>query len=308
MAVFTWFLVLLVGAPVAVAAATPWVDCSDCPAMIAVPPGEFWMGSTDEETMREQEPAQFARWEKPRHRVTIAYRFAVGRYEVTRGQYAAFVAATRYPAGPCSAWDFSANAWDTSPQRTWRDPGFPQTDSHPVVCVSWDDARAYADWLAETTGKPYRLLTEAEWEYAARAGTQSIRFWGDDKNAACEHASVYDYDSIEGQGKSPRAERFHQCRDGFVYTAPGGSFQSNPFGLYDMLGNVYEWLQDCFMDSYAGAPDDGSPQLAGPCTQRTLRGGSFTSTPRNVRSAWRERDEPDFRYDGIGFRIGLTLD
>jgi formylglycine-generating enzyme required for sulfatase activity len=174
-------------------------DCADCLAMVAIPPGSFMMGSTDAETVAENEPAQFAAWEKPRHRVTIAYLFALGRTEVTVAQYAAFVAARgERPGAGCAEWDFARNQWDKNPARTWRDPMHPSGDDHPVVCVDWADAKAYVAWLADRTGKPYRLATEAEWEYAARAGTETARFWGDDRHAACAYANVYDLDGKEG--------------------------------------------------------------------------------------------------------------
>ena len=161
---------------------------------------------------------------------------------------------------------------------------------------------------AKTTHKPYRLLTESEWEYAARAGTTSFRYWGDDKNDGCAYANVYDLDALKGLSQNPpNPDRYTVCHDGHVRSAPVGSFKPNAFGLHDMIGNVFEWLEDCFHENYEGAPSDGSAWIAGACEQRAARGGSWSSAPRNLRSAWRERDRPDFRYDGIGFRVGLTI-
>ena len=176
-----------------------------------------------------------------------------------------------------------------------------------MVCVDWSDAKAYVASLAAKTGKPYRLATEAEWEYAARVGTMTARYWGDDRHAACAYANVYDLDGIAGWGEARSTERYSNCRDGYVFTAPVASFLPYAFGIHDMIGNVFEWLEDCFHDSYDGAPADGSAWVAGTCTQRSARGESWSSTPRNLRAGWRERDEPDFRYVGIGFRVSATL-
>jgi formylglycine-generating enzyme required for sulfatase activity len=154
-----------------------------------------------------------------------------------------------------------------------------------VVCVSWDDAKAYVAWLSEKTKKAFRLATEAEWEYAARGGGQGARPWGNDPNRACDYANVAD--------KSFKSKylttTIHDCDDGFIYTAPVGSKKPNAFGLYDMMGNAWEWNEDCWYANYDGAPKDGSAWTAGDCSQRVSRGGSWGSRPRFVRSALRER-------------------
>jgi formylglycine-generating enzyme required for sulfatase activity len=202
------------------------------------------------------------------------------------------------------------------PGRSWRDPGFDQTsDRYPAVCVSWNDAKAFIRWLSRKTGKTYRLPTEAEWEYAARAGTRTARYWGDDPNQACVHENVADRSTYEtGFSRQSRktwsrpSGRRHDCDDGRYLIAPVGSYRANGFGLYDMLGNVWEWTEDCGNASYTGAPADGSAWLTGDCSRRVLRGSSWTSEPRYARSANRARDPSDYRSTGIGFRLARTLE
>jgi formylglycine-generating enzyme required for sulfatase activity len=284
-------------------------DCADCPEMIALAPGQFLMGSTAEETVAEKEPEKYAKWEQPQHAVTIGQGFAVGKYEITRAEFAAFAAEANLPPNDgCFGFSFETQKWDKHAARTWANPGFAQTERHPVVCVAWPDAKAYAAWLSRKTGKPYRLLTEAEWEYATRAGTTTYRFWGNGRDAACRYGNVFDQDYAAATNNAEKPERFFRCSDGHRESSPVGSFAANPWGLHDTTANAWEWVEDCFHESYAGAPNDGSAWVAGECLQRGIRGGSWTSTPRNVRSAWRERDTPDFRYDNLGFRIARDLD
>ncbi|MEZ5904021.1 MAG: formylglycine-generating enzyme family protein [Geminicoccaceae bacterium] len=223
--------------------------------------------------------------EGPEHRVTIPQHFAIGVHEVTRGQFGAFVEATGYhPGDGCYIWENAA--WQLKDIMSWRWPGFTQTDDQPVVCVSWDDAAAYAEWLADETLEPYRLLSEAEWEYAARAGTRTRYWWGDDID--------------------DRRANFGNTKGG---TTPVGAFAANAFGLLDVQGNAGEWVNDCYHDSYdiAGRPDDGSAWTSGDCSRRVLRGGSWFDGPRAQRSAYRDGNEPDYRVVGGGFRVGRTL-
>ena len=188
--------------------------------------------------------------------------------------------------------------------RSWRDPGFSQTGSHPVTCISFGDAEAYLEWLSAKTGKTYRLLTEAEWEYAARAGTTTRFSFGDNEKELCRHGNGADLAarrSIAGLGQSAA------CSDGYAYTAPGGTFLPNAFGLYDMHGNVRQWTQDCGHVGYAGAPTDGSAWISADCTTRIQRGGSWGYRPANLRSAYRDAIEPTLRRSFTGFRIARTL-
>jgi formylglycine-generating enzyme len=290
------------------AAQETFKDCSECPVMVKVPPGTFMMGSSSSETTREAVPGQKAMWERPTHSVTIRSEFALGRYSVTRGEFAAFVRETAYnpPAG-CYVWNAKAGRLTLDRKGSWRNPGFAQTDRHPVVCVSFEDAQHYLQWLTTKTGKPYRLPSEAEWEYAARAGTTTARFWGDGRDRACDFANVADFTTAEALHWKKDPNEVFQCRDGYVYTAPVGSFRPNPFGLYDMLGNVWQWLADCLHYNYSGAPSDGSAWTSGKCEYRVERGASWNFEPQEIRSANRHGNEPTSRSANKGFRVARSL-
>ena len=207
-ALFAWFAVSVFSAGAwaqTPAAGTVFRECTDCPEMVVLPSGSFTMGSPGHETGRDDD-------EGPQRVVTLARPFALGRYELTRGQFAAFVAASGYQSQGGNCWYRNADEGkykDDDASLTWRNPGFSQNDGHPVVCVSWNDAKAYADWLASKTGKPYRLPSEAEWEYAARAGSANSRPWGDDPNQACRHANIADptFVRVVPPGKGKGAER-----------------------------------------------------------------------------------------------------
>ncbi len=273
-------------------------DCADCPEMVVVPPGSFLMGSPEWEAYRKGN-------EGPQHRVTIVRPLAVGRYEVTRGQFAEFVRDTGYDAGNrCRVWE---KKWQWKDGSNWRSPGFPQTDDHPVVCVNWQAAKAYAAWLSRKTGHRYRLLTEAEWEYAARAGTTASRHWGDDPVVACRFANVRDQASKRANDfKSGHAE----CDDGHTKTAPVGSYRANPFGLHDMIGNVWEAVADCY-DEQAYGTHGSYPEMVGgwdeSCTRRVIRGGGWNSEAPYYRSARRSRIDPTRPVFATGFRVARTL-
>jgi formylglycine-generating enzyme required for sulfatase activity len=296
---------------------TVFRDCSDCPQMVVIPAGEFTMGSPASETGRFDH-------EGPQRAVRIQP-FALGRNEVTFAEFERFAAEAGYKTEAertvgkqgCFGFDFSerlARKEDWQPRNNWRDPGFDRTTNRdPVVCVSWNDAKAYIRWLTTKTGKIYRLPTEAEWEYAARAGTKSARYWGDDPNQACVHENVADRSTHEA-GTAPKrtwswpSGRRHECDDGRYLTAPVGSYRANGFGLYDMLGNVGEWTEDCWTASYKGAPADDSAWLTGDCSRRVVRGGSWIQEPRYARSANRTGDPSDFRRTVLGFRLARTLE
>ncbi len=254
-------------------------DCPECPEMVVVPAGSFTMGSPSSEKGRRV-------FEGPQHRVTIREPFAVGKYEVTFAEWDACVA-----AGGCGGYRPDDRGWGRG--------------QRPVIHVSWDDAKAYVRWLSRKTGERYRLLSEAEWEYAARAGTRTSRYWGDDDWAQCDHANGYD--------RTAKAEldydREHApCRDGSVYTSRVGSYGENGYGLSDMLGNVDEWVEDCWHGSYAGAPSDGSAWVSGgDCGLRVLRGGSWLNFPSFLRSALRHGYSFVFRFTYLGFRVSRTL-
>lgn len=270
-------------------------DCDNCPQMLVIPAGSFQMGSPDAEPGCDDD-------EGPLHRVTIRIPFALAKTEITRAQFGLFVAATGYATGDeCD--DSRAERF----RRNWRNPGYAQELDHPVSCINWDDARAYVDWLAKRTGKPYRLPSEAEWEYAARAGTTGDRFWGDSADLACAYANVADR-TAKRQLSAAADWTIHDCTDGHAYSAPVASFRPNAFGLYDMIGNVAEWTEDCSNDGYEGAPNDGSAWTAGDCDRRMLRGGSWSDGPRSARAANRVRVVRKVRNALIiGFRPAIAL-
>ncbi len=277
-------------------------ECDKCAEMVVVPAGSFTMGSPASEKDRRDN-------EGPQHVVTIARPFAVGRFQVTVEQFAAFVAETGHDVGS-RCWTFENGKAEERQGRSWRNPGFAQADTHPAVCLSWDDATAYVDWMSRKTGKTYRLLSEAEWEYAARARTEPgayPRYWfGNEEKDLCRYGNGADQ---EAKSKISGASGWTiaPCNDGHAYTAPTGSFPANDFGLYDMAGNVWQWTADCWNESYKGAPSDGSAWVAGDCGRRVLRGGSWINNPRVLRAANRDRNTAGLRYCFNGFQLGRTL-
>jgi formylglycine-generating enzyme required for sulfatase activity len=273
-------------------------ECALCPVMVVVPEGTFAMGSPADEKPRDAN-------EGPQHQVRIGARFALGKFEVSVGQFAAFIADTGYATGDaCDVWRDGKFA--ERPGYSWRNPGFAQSPAHPVACASWDDAKAYAAWLSRKTGKAYRLPSEAEWEYAARAGTTTRFHFGDDISDYCRYGNGADKAAAAGV---PGADGWTvlPCSDGHPYTAPIGSFGPNAFGLYDTLGNVFEWVEDCWHDGYTGAPADGSAWTTGDCKVRVQRGGAWGYPPDYLRTAVRGRQGQGYRYVNAGMRIARML-
>jgi len=266
-------------------------DADFAPEMVVVPAGSFLMGSPESEEGRNK-------GEGPQHEVTIPQPFAVGQFAVTRAQFEAFVSATGHRTDG-GAYVWSGSEWKLDASKSWRDPGFTQTNDHPVVCVSWDDAQAYVKWLSAKTGKSYRLLSEAEWEYAARAGTTGpFSFEGPITPDKANYDGNYTY------AGSPKGEYRQR-------TVPVDSFQPNPWGLYQVHGNVREWVEDCWNESYSDKPDSlkasGEAWTTGDCDRRVLRGGSWVSYPQYLRSAYRNRYLRVFRININGFRLARTL-
>ena len=253
--------------------------------MVVVPSGSFRMGSPSSEQGRFGD-------EGPMREVTIGSPFALGVHEVTVAEFGHFVDETGHSTGD-SCW-LGDGEGGVRERRGWRNPGFGQGGAHPVVCVSWHDARAYVAWLSGTTGERYRLPSEAEWEYAARAGTTTPFHTGE--TISTDQAN-YDGNYLYGSGRKG------------VYrekTVPVGVFAPNAWGLHDMHGNVAEWVEDCWKGSYAGVPSDGSAWESGDCSLRFTRGGSWYNVPRNLRSASRGRyiiGNDSFP----GFRVARTL-
>ena len=277
----------------------------DRPDMVPIYPGTFWSGSLPAETSRAGADAHYAAREQPRIRVHIAYGFAIGRTEVTVGQYAAFVRATNRHVEPgCTTIaDGHANTWALNPTLDWAHPGFAQSDRHPVVCVDLADAEAYTDWLSSVTGDHYRLPSSEEWEYAARGGRKGAGWWHRPSDI-CRWGNVSDLARARAQnGGDADPVRFVPCDDGQVFTAPVASYRANPFGLYDMIGNVWEWTADCLDPSQTGAPTDGSARTSGDCASHVDRGASWTNSPRFVRLASRHADLVGARNTVLGFRV-----
>ena len=272
-----------------------------CPEMIVLPAGTFVMGSPDGKTaiigldgkpmpdLIPPEEGGRRNNEGPQHEVTISKPFAVSKYEVTWDDWEACVAMRGCDGAPTG------------------DQGFGR-GRKPVINVSWDQAKAYAAWLSRMMGQDYRLLSEAEWEYAARgvvsSSTRSPRYpWGDDDTDICKHANLADI-SFHNSGYTSDSA---QCDDGQAATSEVGQYPANLFGLYDMHGNVWEWVEDCYVENYDGAPADGTARTSTDCSSRVLRGGSWGFNPQYLRSALRNRNAPSNRYNNIGFRLARTL-
>ncbi len=284
---------------------TKFRECPHCPTMVVVPPGVFTMGSPSEEAGR------FTN-EGPQHAVTVGRPFAMSVYDVTVGEYRRFAKASgRVVANDCRIYDPSF----IEPQlvrvqgKNWTRPNFAQTDRDPVVCVAFDDARAYVGWLNGMVGRhgpghkdgtgPYRLPSEAEWEYAARAGSLTPFYWG----------SVMRRSDANYGPDEPAFAPVAKGPDRWGYTSPVGSFPANPFGLYDMAGNVWQFTADCWSATYDGAPVDGSPRAGDKCGERAVRGGSWFKPPAGERSAKRgEGTVSDLKGSSeIGFRVVRDL-
>jgi formylglycine-generating enzyme required for sulfatase activity len=272
--------------------------------MVVVPKGRFTMGVAAGEEEPLKLPDRYTGHSVPQHVVTIRHKFAIGKFDVTREEYALFVAETHRPdPDSCITVNASGTGFITA-NGNWHAPGFPQTGRDPVVCVSPDDAQAYVVWLSAKTGHVYRLPTEAEWEYAARAGTTTARYGSDDPAELCRYTNLAGLDfSDQHAGASVALP----CRDGYAFTSPVGSFPPNQFGLYDMLGNVLNWTEDCWNVNYSGAPTDGTAWLTGDCSRRVARGGSWDMDLRAARSAMRRALPTSLHHTTFGFRVARTL-
>ncbi len=280
-------------------------DCPKCPEMVAVPSGTFRMGADHVEAMQFGE----MRTEGPVRTVTIRKPFAAGKFEVTNAEFGAFIAATGYvPSQRCQTW--SDNKYHDG--LNWRDPDYGRLPApqEPVVCVTWLDAKAYVAWLAKTTGKPYRLLSEAEWEFAARGGVYGKWPWGDKDADICANANILDASGMKeprSVGSRGNAEA-DACEDHFVLVSPVGKFKPNAYGLYDMIGNVWEWVEDCSVLPYPTTPLDGTAvEVQGECKLRSIRGGSWRTRLSRQSITFRGRD-PELQASQIfGFRVGRDL-
>jgi formylglycine-generating enzyme required for sulfatase activity len=255
-------------------------DCAECPELLEVPAGQFLMGSPTGEVGRDDD-------EGPQHTVTIARPFAVGKYEVTFDEWDACVA-----VGGCAR--VADDGWGRG--------------QRPAIRVSYEQAIGYTRWLSKKTGKPYRLLSEAEWEYAARAGSRTAYIWGATADRACEFENGAD--AALGRQKPEGWKNewgLLACDDGQARTAPVGAFNPNAFGLHDVSGNLSEWVEDCYNTSYEGAPTDGRVWTTADCPRRVIRGGNWSHSAVGVRSANRNGDPPSLRNMIVGFRVARTL-
>jgi formylglycine-generating enzyme required for sulfatase activity len=240
--------------------------------MVEIPAGTFQMGDDSKSAAVEEGPV---------HSVNVPA-FAIGQFEITFDQFDAFAKVTHRDLPNDEGWGRGAR---------------------PVINVNWQDAIAYTAWLSEETGKAYRLPTEADWEYAARAGTKGATSWGSRQSKQCTFANGADITAQQEE----LAWTIAPCDDGYYRTAPVGSFKSNPFGLHDMLGNVLEWTADCWNDNYEGAPTDGSAWTTGQCDRRVLRGGAWNNSPAFLRSAKRETNAITSRLRLHGFRVARDI-
>jgi formylglycine-generating enzyme required for sulfatase activity len=275
------------------------------PAMVVIPTGSFRMGApADEEDHTDAE--------MPQHTVTISKGFAMARTAVTVGEFREFVRASGYvpdsiKLGGASVYDERSGTLRDDSDATWQDDyaGRKADDKLPVVNVSWNDAKAYADWLGQRTGKAYRLPSEAEFEYALRGGTSTRYWWGDGM-------PTRPVENLTGSGDRSHSGRrwshaFRNYRDGYWGPAPVMSFAANPFGLYDINGNVSEWAQDCWHDNYVRAPNDGSAWVNPGCRSHVVRGGSWGSSPDQVDSSYRQGADGSLRSGRVGFRVVREL-
>ncbi len=302
-AIVIWVLCGIAVTPTTAQTTDSFRDCRDCPEMVAIPAGEFVMGSSQADTERAVQEAfiifrpEVRGWlnsEHPQHKVKIKSPFFLGRYPITRGEYAAFVSKTGYSGSTICILE---NKRGRRGQGDWRSPGIPQSDRDPVVCVGWNDVQAYVAWLnvklrqqnPNNTKELYRLPSEAEWEYAARAGTQTARWWGD---AIGENKA-----NCSGCGSQWDGKR----------TAPVGSFRPNPFGLFDMLDNASQWVSDCWNESYDGAPTNGETWATGICERHVARGGDWHNQSWHVRAAHRVGLEAIPR-NSLSFRVAKSTE
>ncbi|NUG51866.1 formylglycine-generating enzyme family protein [Acinetobacter lactucae] len=270
-------------------------DCSDsfCPEMTVIPAGSFLMGGNINEQEQQNVPAQSRPYELPQHLVQVEKPFAMSTYETTIAEFQAFQKETGWEVEGCRNWETRNgvfNMWyrdDLNPNNS----GMNQTSQDPVVCVRREDGREFAKWLSKKTGQTYRLPTEVEWEYAARAGTTTAYYWGDDLNLdqACKYANVLDPSTAAALPQTSGWSLF-KCTDGYAFTSPVGKFLPNNFGLYDMSANAREWVDDCWHSNYENAPSVNrrwGEENNGQCNFPVLRGGAWIYNTYNVRTAYR---------------------
>ncbi|MDX2141803.1 MAG: SUMF1/EgtB/PvdO family nonheme iron enzyme [Rhodospirillaceae bacterium] len=277
-------------------------DCPTCPPLVVVPAGKFIMGTPKSQVANNETG------EAPPVPMEIPKAFLLGRTEVTRAEFEVYASETKFePKVLCRVYSKTKGRYDDDPNRSWKRPGVPERPqpNHPISCVDWHESKAYIAWLAKKTGKPYRLPTEAEWEYAARAGSQALYPWGPESGQACKYANVYDITTLR---QIPLAWPHAMCMDGFVDIAPVGSLKPNAFGLYDMIGNVWEWAEDCATKSHVGRPKDGSAWVwQGGCKRVIQRGGGWFTSIERARPGYHGDATAKDHFDFGGFRVARDL-
>jgi formylglycine-generating enzyme required for sulfatase activity len=260
-------------------------DCPHCPELVGLPAGLALLGSLPDEKGREPD-------EGPVQKVQVKA-FAIAKYEVTKAQWRVFVQQSGHPiSSECLTW--AGDGFDKPPQLSWQDTGFMQTDNHPVVCVSWQDAKAYTQWLSKTAAQPYRLPTEMEWEYAAKAGQGLVTFPWPSNESPCNRANFAD----QSLAILHPQWRLANCSDGFELTAPVGSFAANPWGMFDMQGNATEWVSSCYAKAIQTQAEKNSE-----CAKRVIKGGGWDMPEKFLRNAYRGSARESIRTTGIGFRV-----
>jgi formylglycine-generating enzyme len=288
-------------------------DCPDCPELVVLRTGTYLMGADAAEGRTHGLPPRLAAREQPRHPVTVARTIAFGRYEITLDEFAAFANAAGYSPEP-GCWEFKGSEWVFDKSRHWKDARLGQGGRDPVTCVSWHDAEAYVLWLSRVTGKPYRLPSEAEWEYAARGGSQGAYWFGSDSADVCRYVNLGDQDTearFRWAGRPTSLELAwvpEPCHDGFATTSPVDAKPPNAFGVYGVLGNVMEWVADCWHDDYRDAPHDQDARLtSGDCASRVMRGQGWAAIAASARSAFRRKMTATDRRVTFGIRVVRDL-
>jgi formylglycine-generating enzyme required for sulfatase activity len=271
--------------------------CESCPQMVVVPKGNYLIGS-----------AEFNEDEQPQKQIFIG-EFSVSRFEITVAEYRLFSEQVGYKEKvPCLVMGESGS-WYHNEEASWDRPGFEQEDDHPVVCISWQGAKAYIDWLnskLDSSATQFRLLTESEWEYAARAGSKTSYWWGQNENDFCVYTNGADALSFD---QYPQWALTGECNDGHLYTAPVGFYHKpNAFNLEDMVGNVWEWVEDCYVDNYQALPANGQAQMTNPCEKRVFRGGAWGDYGSfYLRSSYRGAWAGAGAFSNLGFRVARNV-
>ena len=276
-------------------------DCGSCPEMIVIPSGRGVIGSTQAELG--SRPT-----ERPRHFIAIREAWAVSRFPVLRGQFEDFIRETEYRYGR-GCWAERGGQWALFEDRSVVKPGFPQNDRHPAVCISWADAKAYVKWLSSKTGKKYRLLTEREREYVSRAGTRGAYWWGNTVRPELANYDKRDRKAVsEGIAESQYAPNTADRGANVpVGTVTVDTHPPNPWGVFQVHGNIGEWTEDCWKRNYRKNSGDASAIRDGDCARRVLRGGGWSYWPSDIRAAYREAAPMSDRYSHVGFRVARSI-